>query len=87
MTKDYKNNLKVVDNLKNKAILNNTNQDWCDYRKMRNRCENYKKKLKMQSNMDYVNNSGNQTKTAWRIMNREIGKQTSNGTIKKLSIV
>jgi hypothetical protein len=64
MTKDYKNSLKVVDNLKYKAILNNTNQDRCEYRKMRNRCENFKKKLKMQSNMDYVNNSGNKTKTA-----------------------
>jgi hypothetical protein len=40
----------------------------------------------MQSNMDYVNNSGNKTKTAWKIMNREIGKQKSSGTIKKLSI-
>jgi hypothetical protein len=84
MTKEYKSCLTVVDKLKNKAVRTEDQEDWAEFKKLRNRCENIKRKLKMQSNLEHINESSTKCKTAWRIMNKEMGKQKSNGVIKKV---
>jgi hypothetical protein len=86
MTQEYKNCITTVEKLKSKAVSNDSAEDWTEFKKLRNRCENMKMKLKMQSNMEHINSSSNKSKIAWRLMNREIGKQKSNGTIKKISV-
>jgi hypothetical protein len=40
----------------------------------------------MQSNLEHINESSNKSKTAWRIIYKEIGKQKSNGVIKKVVV-
>lgn len=85
MTQEYKNCLTTVEKLKTRAVRTNDMEHWAEFKKLRNRCENMKFKLKMQSNMEHINGSENKSKTAWRLMNREIGKHKSNNTIKKIS--
>lgn len=84
MTKDYCRLVDAVTSCKTTATVTNRDEDWTAFKQMRNKCENLKRKLKLQSFNTHINDSNNQSKSAWKVFNREIGKSKPNTTIKSI---
>jgi hypothetical protein len=75
-----------VSQSKSKATASNLNDDWSQYKKLRNKSENWKKKLKLQSFNHFMNESTNKSKSAWSVLNKEIGKSKSDDIIKSITV-
>jgi hypothetical protein len=85
MTKKYKLLLNKVNQLKTQTLRHNTPAAWLQFKKHRNKCENLKSKLKLESFNEHIQNNSN-SKSAWRVFNNEIGKSTSQKPIQKLIV-
>jgi hypothetical protein len=86
MTKDYCEAIESVSLSKKKAVELGTEESWTEYKKLRNKYENYKTKLKFESIKEHIDDNINQSKTAWKIFNNEIGKSKQSETIKMIEV-
>jgi hypothetical protein len=84
MTKDYSRLLETVSTYKSTATISNRQEDWTDFKQIRNKSENLKRKLKVESFNKHINNSTNQSKSAWKVLNREIVNSKSDSVIKSI---
>jgi hypothetical protein len=86
MNKEYCELLESVAQSKCKAITSNLEDGWTQYKRLRNKSENWKRKLKLQSFNSFVNHSNNKSKSAWNVFNKEKGTSQSNDTIKSITL-
>jgi hypothetical protein len=87
MTKKYTDLLSLVDKAKSTAIKRNLPKDWHYYKVLRNKSQNVKTKLKLESfNEQMSKTNSNQSKFAWKVFNDEIGKRKTLNSITKLIV-
>jgi hypothetical protein len=86
MTKEYCDSIEAVSRSKIKAVELGTEESWTVYKKLRNKCENYKTNLKFESIKEHINDSINQSKSAWKIFNNEIGKSKCSEVIQMIEV-
>jgi len=86
MTKEYSQATYRNIKLKRTAIKTNCPEDWSKYKKERNKNNRLKNMLKLKSLNNAINNSENQSKLAWSLFNKELGKNKTSQTFTKLKV-
>jgi hypothetical protein len=86
MTKEYKLLLNKVNQLKTETLKRNSPEAWLQFRKHRNKCENLRSQLKLESFNEHIKNSSNKSKSAWRVLNSEIGKSTTHKPVQRFIV-
>jgi hypothetical protein len=81
---EYKNLLNKVNQLKADTLRHNTPDAWLQFKKQRNKCENLRSQLKLESFNEHIQKTSNKSKSAWKVFNNEIGKVLTQKPVQKL---